>query len=239
MTCQEYDARIDDYVDDVLPEGGRLECDTHLSTCAACRALTSDLQTIRTATRALEPQVPSPQVWYRLAAAIESEPRGLSAMFIGGWRAAAAVVMGVVLVGSLTWIGARLAPITSDRDRFASAAPAPATGPAALNADEFTAVEAQYTSAITGLENITRDERSTLDAETAEVLNANLTVIDGAIGESRAALDREPESRVAQNSLFEALENKVALLQDTVALINTMRRDDAGGTPSIGTGLNQ
>ena len=51
--------------------------------------------------------------------------------------------------------------------------------------------------------------------ETADVLKANLTVLDGAIGESREALQKEPENDVAQESLFDALRNKVALLQDT------------------------
>ena len=64
-------------------------------------------------------------------------------------------------------------------------------------------------------------------------------VIDGAIGESREALDKEPESTVAQDSLVEALRNKVTLLQDTVALINTLRHADADGTADQATGLNQ
>jgi hypothetical protein len=81
-------------------------------------------------------------------------------------------------------------------------------------------------------------ERATLDMNTAEVLQANLTVIDGAIGESRAALDREPESGVAQESLVQALQNKVALLQDTVSLINAMRQAN-DGSADIDTGLNQ
>ena len=71
------------------------------------------------------------------------------------------------------------------------------------------------------------------------MLTASLTVIDGAIGESREALDKEPESTVAQDSLVEALRNKVTLLQDTVALINTLRHADADGTADQATGLNQ
>jgi Putative zinc-finger len=226
MTCQDYEAYIDDYVDGALTQAVRTACDGHLVTCAACHALTTDLRTIREATRSLEPQVPSPQVWYRLATAIGAEPRGVAAAWLGGWRAAAAAVTCVLLVGSLSWLGGRLAPLAL-------------VEPPTTEGADFPSVEEQYTAAIVGLEDITRNERTALDAMTAEVLQTNLTVIDGAIGESRAALDKEPESSVAQESLVEALRTKVALLQDTVALINEMRQADPDDTAGTGTGINQ
>src|SRR4029434_7766647 len=138
-----------------------------------------------------------------------------------------------LIVSGLSWIGARLAP-ASERIRLASSNQ-PAGELVTMDATEFTLVEQQCTTAIAGLEDITKKERSSLDADTAEVLQANLTVIDSAIGESRAALDQEPESTVAHESLVEALRNKVALLQDTVALINAIPPADA----DIITGLNQ
>jgi hypothetical protein len=58
----------------------------------------------------------------------------------------------------------------------------------------------------------------------AAVLQKNLQVIDQAIGESRVALRSQPSSTNAQDSLFEAMRNKVALLQQTVELINEVRK---------------
>ena len=95
--------------------------------------------------------------------------------------------------------------------------------------------EAHYETAIAGLEQITSAGGMELDPMTAEVLKANLTVIDMAIDESRAALQTEPSSDVAQESLFTALNTKLALLQDTVALINEMRQsgpDEAAAGPN-------
>ena len=70
------------------------------------------------------------------------------------------------------------------------------------------------------------------------MLTKNLAVIDRAIDESRAALAQEPASTLAQESLLEALETKVALLQETVALAT-----DTGGGPEETAGaareLNQ
>jgi hypothetical protein len=99
--------------------------------------------------------------------------------------------------------------------------------------------EQQYAEAIAGLEELAAADRDALDGDTADVLQASLTVIDDAIGESRAALETEPESELAQASLFDALRMKVALLQDTVALINEMRKGNQEGAARIVTELNQ
>jgi uncharacterized protein YkwD len=106
-------------------------------------------------------------------------------------------------------------------------------------AAEFDLAEMQFTNAIAGLESIAKNEQSALDMETADVLQANLTVIDGAITESRAALQTEPNNQAAQESLFEALRSKLELLQDVVALINEMRKGNPEGAARIVSGLNQ
>ena len=69
-------------------------------------------------------------------------------------------------------------------------------------------------------------------------MQANLEVIDQAIGQSRAALKSEPANAVAQESLFDALRSKVQLLQDTVALINEMRKGNQEGAARIMSGMN-
>jgi hypothetical protein len=51
-------------------------------------------------------------------------------------------------------------------------------------------------------------------------------VIDAAIDQSRAALERQPDSDAAQESLFQALRTKVALLQDTLSLVTERREGD-------------
>jgi len=72
-----------------------------------------------------------------------------------------------------------------------------------------------------------------LDPEVLATLRKNLDLIDGAIDESRAALRSQPGSRVAQESLFDAFRRKVALLQDTIALMNEMRKGDEAGAARI------
>jgi hypothetical protein len=71
------------------------------------------------------------------------------------------------------------------------------------------------------------------------MLQKNLQVIDQAIAESRAALRSEPLSASARDSLFDALKQKVALLQDTIALMNEMRKGNSSGAAQLLDGSNK
>ena len=98
---------------------------------------------------------------------------------------------------------------------------------------ELVAAEQHYDKAIQGLEQIARSDSSALDPQVAGVLQKNLQVIDQAIAESRTALQKEPQSQPARDSLFEALRRKVSLLQDTIALMNEMRKGNSAGAAQI------
>ena len=240
MSCQDYEAQIGDYVDGALSEAERALLESHLETCAPCRAMATDFSVIRAASQSLEPQVPPPHVWRNLSAAIEAEPKPLLGFGRGrletAWRAFAPAAAMAVLVVALSWTAAQLVSVPGER--LARVTPAAASEPVSILA-EYQRAEQDLTNTIEGLERIAATDRTTLDMETADVLKANLTVLDGAIGESRDALQKEPENDVAQQSLFEALRSKVALLQDTIALINEMRKGNQEGAARIVSGLNQ
>jgi hypothetical protein len=240
MSCRDYEAQIGDYVDGALSEAERASLESHLETCTSCRAMASDFIVIRAASQSLDSQVPPPHVWRKLSAAIEAEPKPL--LGFGGrggletaWRAFAPAAAMAVLVVALSWTAAKLVSVPGER--LARVTPAIASEPVSILA-QYQLAEEDLANTIEGLERIATD-RTALDMETADVLKANLTVLDGAIGESREALKKEPENDVAQQSLFEALRSKVALLQDTIALINEMRKGNQEGAARIVSGLNQ
>ena len=95
-----------------------------------------------------------------------------------------------------------------------------------------------YENAIRGLETLAKDQQG-VDPQVAATLQKNLQLIDQAIGESRAALAREPASEPAQQSLFEAFRTKIAFLQDTIALVNEMRKGNQAEAARIAEGLNK
>ncbi len=104
---------------------------------------------------------------------------------------------------------------------------------------ELRLAEQHYEKAIAGLEQIANAEQSSLDPQVAAVLQKNLGIIDQAIRDSRVALQSQPTNQVAQASLFEAFRRKVALLQDTITLINEMRKGDQAGAAKALQNLNK
>jgi predicted anti-sigma-YlaC factor YlaD len=241
MTCDLYAQQFDDYVDGTLDPRESAAVAAHLESCPSCRALVKDLTTLRAATRQLEPALPSPHVWQNISAALDAERRTLRGrlrMHVWSWRpspalAAAAVV--VLLVGGAWTAWHEVVNVRASRP------PANAASAKAVETfeNELNLAEEHYTKAIASLEQITKADGSALDTQTAQVLQQNLAVIDTAIGQSREALTKEPTSEVAQESLFDALRSKVSLLQDTVALINEMRKGNQAGAARIVSGMSQ
>jgi hypothetical protein len=240
MTCTTkdgaFETQMGDYVDGTLAGSALAPFEAHLSGCASCRALAADFRAIRTSALALESQVPPPQLWTRVSAAIQAQPRR---SFMGGWfvswQPIGAMAMALLVVTSLWWVSGRLAAEQLARLASAAAADTRVESPE----DAYRVAEEGFTTAIASLEQVTKAESTTLDPDTAGVLQANLSVINEAIVETRAALKTEPENDLAQETLFEALRSKVALLQETLALINEMRKGNQEGAARIVSGLNQ
>jgi hypothetical protein len=229
MTCQGDHARLGDYVDGALPATEAVQVEAHLAACAPCRSLAADLQRIRSMARSLEPLVPPPHVWRAVSAATQRRsPWASLRLFVVAWQPAAATAMAVVLATGLWWLGDRLS--TPAGTAASPAAPA-AAGRAVFGGEErrhgvpaddvtYRGPEMKYTTTIAKLEALARAERAALDPALVDVLDSGMDVIDAAIDQSRAAVQANPESDAAQESLFQALRTKVALLEDTLALVN-------------------
>ena len=237
---------INDYVDEALNAAERADVERHVAQCAECRALVDDLREIRRVTATLEQREPPVRAWRRIERAIQLErehrdnPAGVKGTAIArltGWRysawlAAAAAVLIVAIVG--VQFRRSHQPVTTIATTGAAA-----PGDAAAVEAELRAAEQHYEKAISGLEQIAKSEQGSLDPQTAATLQKNLAVIDQAISESRAALRVQPTSEPAQQSLIENFKTKIAFLQDTVALINEMRKGNDTGAARIVSGLKQ
>jgi hypothetical protein len=247
MSCDAFRLHIDDYVDDARRPGAaqaldvsaRQALETHLSECAACRQIVDETQAIRDAAVLLERHVPSPQTWNRIAAAVDADRRR-PWWQIGGMRLpqlAAAAVAVAIIVGVAVMAWRDLAPLgTESAPRIVAENTTPSDVVPSVN-DEYRLAEEQYVEAIAGLEQ--QADTAQLTPDVADVVQANLTVVNQAIDESRAALEAEPESQVAQESLFDAFRSKVELLQNALVLINEMRQGDQEAAAAIVSGQNQ
>lgn len=77
---------------------------------------------------------------------------------------------------------------------------------------------AVYSREIEMLQKIVSDRKTLLDPSTIAIIERNLTIIDAAIEQSRAALAKDPASRLLGDQLTHALDKKVELLR-TAALL--------------------
>lgn len=215
------DATLNEYADGALPVSQQRVVESHLSSCRSCREVVEGVRRLRAAVRELPTLAPPRHVWTRLERTLRaSGATRTSARW--QWLAAAAALAIAVLGGM------KLAELR----RPAPSAPAQTASNDAPTAQSIAAelqqAEQHYQNAITGLERIANSEKGSLDPQIASTLEKNLAVVDQAISESRAALKAQPSSEPAQASLLESFKAKIDLLQDTVGLINEMRRGAAG-----------
>jgi putative zinc finger protein len=242
------DTSITDYVDGTLDVHERAEIDRHLESCVTCRRLVEDFREIKGVAASLDPREPPIRSWGRLERAVKLEERPANGRPSTGWyqpRNLAWLAAAAALVVA-TAVGLRFMPSGARSTAPPATGTAPtAPDPAAANAAaqsveaELRQAEDHYEKAIKGLEQIANAEQDVFDPRTAATLQKNLAVIDQAISESRAALRAEPASEPAQQSLLESFKAKMALLQDTVALINEMRKGNDAGATRIVSGLKK
>jgi anti-sigma factor RsiW len=222
---------LNDYVDDALPPQERTAVDTHLATCASCREIIAGLRSVIAAASSLKPVDPPNRAWTRIERELRIRPVGTRAPW-WPWLATAAA-LALATAGGL-----RLAGVWPKPPASGVAAVVPASDAEAIQAELSLAMQ-HYQNAVAGLERIASDGKGSLDPQTAATLEKNLAVVDQAISESRAALKAQPDSEPAQQSLLESFKSKIALLQDTVALINEMRKGNEAGAGGLVTGLKQ
>ena len=88
----------------------------------------------------------------------------------------------------------------------------------ARGANRPAAKNSEYDRDVAQLRKIVTERRTEFDSTTIAVLERNLELIDHAIAESRAALQRDPASEFLADQLARAMTKKVAILR-TVALL--------------------
>ena len=243
---------LNELVEGTLGGAERQEAVRHLTDCAECRSIVDELRELRRAASSLEQREPPSRVWPRLERAIRLEQDGTGVQRLdrngrrglfglSGWRLAGTGVAAAAIVVLATVVTLRVAAPRSQQPASNAS-----TQTASGGADTAQAVEAElrqasehYERAIRGLEQIANAEQSSLDPQTAATLRKNLAVIDQAISDSRTALRTQPNSEPAQQSLIDSFKSKIALLQDTVALINEMRKGNEAGAARIVSGLKQ
>ncbi|HZS62145.1 MAG TPA: zf-HC2 domain-containing protein [Gemmatimonadaceae bacterium] len=230
MQCDAFDALLPDYLERTLDPANLAAARLHLATCERCAALVRDLDDIRARAAELPLLAPSRDLWpdieSRLTTPVISldERRASAAVRRRHWmvNAAAAAVL-VLATATASVVGVRMVDRWQQTNQLHVATKNTNTGgpanPIVKNvAAEKVPANVTYEREIDALRTIVRDRRSQLDPKTVAVIERNLSVIDSAIVESRAALQKDPKSAFLADQLDHALDTKLTLLR-TVALL--------------------
>jgi len=207
--------RLSEYVDGELDAATRNALDTHLATCAECRATRDELERVVARARHLRYRAPTRDLWSSIEADLARRAprrgqRRVVTLSLARLAAAAAIV--AMIAGGVTWMVATNRAPTDARVASVSDSLRPgATASAAAGASALAV--ASYRDAAADLERALQAGRSTLRPETMRVIEENLRTIDLAIAQADSALRRDPGSAYLNQYLAATMQRKLRLLR--------------------------
>jgi hypothetical protein len=209
--------RLSAYVDGDLEGEARATAEAHLTACAECRAAVQDLRRVVGLARALDDRPPARDLWPAVAERIGVAPRAdviplasRRRRFVFSVPQLAAAGLALCVLSAAGAVGAvrYLAPA------------APATFAVAPPTLVRTVADpaAPYDDAIRELEGLLSARRRDLDSTTVRAVETSLHVIDLAIAQARAAVERDPNNVYLNGHLRSTLDRKLELLRRATML---------------------
>lgn len=215
--------RLSEHLDGELSAEDAAAVQGHLDGCPECARVATDLERVRGLARALPESGPEGDLWHGIQERLDEAevlplPVSADAALPGstvrvasrGWRAAAAVAL--LLVGGAA--GWALRPMAANE-----VVATDATGGESLRSVANGAGEAALADELETLERVLAEGRGILDEATLSLLEANLSVIERAIAESRAALAVDPGNRYVTEHLRAEMERKRDYLRGVADLL--------------------
>ena len=215
--------QLSEHLDGELSAEDAAAVQGHLDQCPECARVATDLERVRGLARGLPASGPEGDLWPGIRERLDeaevlplpvtaaAPPSGRRARVAGqGWRAAAAVAL--LLVGGTA--GWALRPMAANE-----ALATDATGGEALRSVASGAGDVALADELETLERVLVEGRGILDEATLSLLEANLSVIERAIAESRAALAVDPGNQYVTEHLRAEMERKRDYLRGVADLL--------------------
>ena len=213
--------RLSEYVDGDLDDATKRDLETHLATCAECRAVRDELQRVVVKAQSVGYRLPERDLWSRIEADVAPRRADVAIPTIrprhvtmSVWRLAAAAAIVATLAGGLAWTIATRGSggaISVVQDTTTTQPASPPLAPSALTV-------ASYREAAADLERAFEAGRGTLRPETMRVIEENLKSIDVAIAQADSALRADPGSEYLNQYLAETMQRKLKLLRRAVEI---------------------
>jgi len=210
--------RLSEYVDGELAPRERAELERHLGECDECRDAVDDLRRVVERAQGLEDREPEHELWSGVAQRVGittgvvdlAERRQRRKVSFSIPQLAAAGITLMMVTAGAVWLA--LGPGTD------SPAVAGQQGPVVDEPAPVFAAMPGFDAAVTELQRVLTERRDVLDSATVRVLEENLAVIDRAIGEARAAVERDPANPYLNQHLADNMWRKVRLLRQAAAI---------------------
>ena len=202
MKCDDVRERLDAYVEGVLPEEESMAVAAHLEACAVCRADLDRWRELFDRAANLPRSIEPPRdLWPSIDAALDARRAvALTSRLRPFWLVAAALALVVVTAAITTFVlrqsdsaMARKLKGLDQRPSVVEPGPGPSTE------DLLRSLEAQD-----------------VPPETMAIVQRNLAVIDVAIAELEAALERDPDNQELARMLVSTHRKKAELVESAV-----------------------
>jgi hypothetical protein len=219
MTCQELDARLDDWIDGELPQAAAAEVEAHLASCPLCRERERRLRQVLAHAASLPRSVTPPRdLWPGIARRVERERSWSWAS--GSWSPWALAAAATVVVGlaAALWTGRPPAAVRTVEIPVATPEARLASLPGVVPDPALAAAEQEYEEAANALLEALQKRQSEVPPNTLAAVRSNLEVIDRALAEVRQALAQNPSSLELNRMLVETHRKKVDVLRRVVKL---------------------
>jgi anti-sigma factor RsiW len=209
--------RLSAYVDGDLEGEARLAAEAHLTACAECRSAVQDLRRVVSLARALDDRPPAQDLWPAVAERIGAAPRADIVPLAPRRRRFAFSVPQLAAAGVALSLLSAAAAGTAVRFLAPAAPLTVAAGPATM-VRNVADPSAPYDDAIRELEGLLSARRGDLDSTTVHTVEMSLHVIDLAIAQARAAVERDPSNLYLNGHLQSTLDRKLDLLRRATML---------------------
>lgn len=226
--------RLSEYHDGELSAADHAACEAHLAECDGCRGVLGELQGVITAARDDRDRDPGADLWPGILSRLDQVAATRSAdvrQFSDGVAArktrsqisfslpqlALAASLLIAVSAGVSYLAARTTNRPGPQERPIQAM-AEALMPNSAEVTPANFADAQFDQAVADLEQILVEQRDTLDPRTVVIIERNLSVIDEAIGQARAALDADPANPYLNSHLADARRRKLDLLRRATTL---------------------
>ena len=203
--------QLDDYVDGVLSAAETEQVKAHIATCAECARAEQKLKTLLSAAAALPPSIEPPaEVWANVQARTTARPTRAATLWSFRYPLAAAAVALIIASSTITALLLR--------NNSSASTPASASAGNTVSLVALEAADREYARIAQELERSLNSRAAEIDPATIKVVRENLVIIDRAIAEARAALEKSPGNTELSRLISTSYRRKIGMLERTLRL---------------------